>query len=124
MRSGLSLRSTLLPLLLLVSASSFSHAALQDRISSVSSTTQVPLAHTIPRRALAGTDLGPVSSNLKLNSLMLTFNMTDAQQAALTQLLVDLQNPSSPSIISGLRRSSSAQSSASAPRISPKSPRG
>ncbi len=27
---------------------------------------------------------------------MLTFNMTDVQQAALTQLLVDLQNPSSP----------------------------
>ena len=96
MRSSLSLRSTLLPLLLLSIASSFSHAAVQNRISSVSSTAQVPLAHTIPRRALGGTDLGPVSSNLKLNSLMLTFNMTDAQQAALTQLLIDLQNPSSP----------------------------
>ena len=96
MRSSLSLRSTLLPLLLLSIASSFSHAAVQNRISSVSGTAQVPLAHSIPRRALGGTDLGPVSSNLKLDSLMLTFNMTDAQQAALTQLLIDLQNPSSP----------------------------
>src|ERR1700733_3560213 len=96
MRSSSSLRSTLLPLVLLSIASSFSHAALQNRISSVAGTARVPLAHTIPRRVLGGTDLGPVSSNLKLDSLMLTFNMTDAQQAALTQLLIDLQNPSSP----------------------------
>jgi subtilase family serine protease len=96
MRSSSFLRFTLLPLLLLSLASSFSHAAVQNRISSIGSTAQVRLAHTIPRRALGGTDLGPVSANLKLNSLMLTFNMTDAQQAALTQLLIDLQNPSSP----------------------------
>jgi Pro-kumamolisin, activation domain/Bacterial Ig-like domain (group 3) len=96
MRSSLSLRPTLLPLLLLSIASSFGHAAVQNRISSVSSTAQVPLAHSIPRRALGGRDLGPVAAGLKLDSLMLTFNMTDAQQAALTQLLVDLQNPSSP----------------------------
>ena len=95
MHSSSSLRFTLLPLLLLSVASSFSHAAVQNRISSVSSTSQVPLAHSIPRRALAGTDLGPASAGLKLDSLMLTFNMTDAQQAALTQLLIDLQNPNS-----------------------------
>ena len=96
MHRSLSLRPTLLPLLLLSIASSVSHAAVQDRISAVSSTSRVTLAHTIPRRALGGTDLGPVSAGLKLDSLMLSFNMTDAQQAALTQLLVDLQNPSSP----------------------------
>jgi hypothetical protein len=76
-------------------ASSFGHAAVQNRISSVNGTAQVPLAHSIPARALAGTDLGPVAASRKLDSLMLTFNMTDAQQAALTQLLVNQQNPNS-----------------------------
>ena len=96
MRSSLSVRFALLPLLFLSVASAFSQARVPNRISSVGSTAQVTMAHSIPRRALGGTDLGPVSSNLKLGSLMLTFNMTDAQQAALTQLLIDLQNPSSP----------------------------
>ena len=93
MRSGLPLRS--LPLVLLSLVTPFSHAAVQNRISSVGGTAQVALPHSIPRRALGGTDLGPVSTSRKLDSLMLTFNMTDAQQAALTQLLADQQNPSS-----------------------------
>ncbi len=96
MRSSLSVRFALLPLLFLSVASSFSQVSVQSRISSISSTAPVALAHSVPRRALGSADLGPVSNNLKLDSLMLTFNMTDVQQAALTQLLIDLQNPSSP----------------------------
>ena len=96
MRSSLFVRFATLPLLLLSVVSSFGQVAVQSRIFSIASTAPVTLAHSIPRRALGGTDLGPVSNNLKLDSLMLTFNMTDAQQAALTQLLIDLQNPASP----------------------------
>jgi subtilase family serine protease len=56
----------------------------------------VALPHTIPARASAASDLGVMPANSQLTSVTLTFNMTDAQQAALTQLLIDLQNPSSP----------------------------
>jgi subtilase family serine protease len=96
------MRSRLLSLLalpavaVLAASTSPSYAAVQSRIASISSSSSVALPHTIPARALAASDQGPASANRMLDSLTLRFNMTDAQQAALNQLLVDQQNPSSP----------------------------
>jgi subtilase family serine protease len=95
MRKRFALRSAV-PILLFAAASTLSFAAVQSRISAVSESSRVAVPHTIPARALAGSDLGAAASDRELSSLMLTFSYTDAQQAALTQLLTDLQNPSSP----------------------------
>jgi subtilase family serine protease len=95
MRKRFALRSAV-PILLLTAASTLSFAAVQSRISAVSESSRVAVPHTIPARALAGSDLGAAASDRQLSSLMLTFSYTDAQQAALTQLLIDLQDPSSP----------------------------
>lgn len=75
-----------------------SHAATaQNRITSaVSGSSQVPVEHSIPARALRSTDLGAAAASRSLSELSLRFNMTDAQQADLTQLLIDQQDPSSP----------------------------
>jgi subtilase family serine protease len=74
------------------------YAAPQSRIvAAISDSSRVPLQHTIPSRARIANDLGSAPGSTKLNSLSLRFNMTDAQQAALTQLLSAQQNPSSPS---------------------------
>jgi subtilase family serine protease len=72
-------------------------AAVQNRIAStVEDETRTPLQHTIPAKVLASSDLGPAPANRSLSSITLRFNMTAAQQADLSQLLVDQQNPSSP----------------------------
>jgi subtilase family serine protease len=92
-RSSLGL---ILPLIFISALTVSSPAAVQNRIAAVNSAARVALPHTVPARALVGTDLGEAPSNHQFGSLMLTFSMTDAQQAALTQLLIDLQNPSSP----------------------------
>jgi subtilase family serine protease len=94
MRSRFTLRSVL-PIFLLSTAAIFANAAVQSRIASVSNTTRAALPHTIPARALAGTDLGAAAADRQLDSMMLVFNRTDAQEAALNQLLIDLQDPSS-----------------------------
>ncbi len=95
------MRSRLLSLLALsalVFAASISpsYAAVQSRIAAVSSTSRVAVRHTVPAQAMAATDLGAAPANQVLDSVTLHFNMTDAQQAALNQLLIDQQNPSSP----------------------------
>ena len=62
----------------------------------INDSSRVPLQHTIPPRARIANDLGSAPANTKLNTLSLRFNMTPAQQADLTQLMIDQQNPSSP----------------------------
>ena len=53
-------------------------------------------ARCIPA-AMAAVDLGPTAGNTKLAGMSLRFSMTDAQSAALDQLLLtDQQNPASP----------------------------
>jgi subtilase family serine protease len=72
-------------------------AAVQNRIAStVDDESRIPLQHTIPAKVLASSDLGPAPADRSLPSLTLRFNMTAAQQADLSQLLTDQQNPSSP----------------------------
>ncbi len=51
---------------------------------------------TIHPKAKLATDLGVAPGDKALSSLSLRFNLTSAQSAALSQLLADQQNPSSP----------------------------
>ncbi len=73
------------------------YAAPQSRIATINGNSRVPLQHTIPSRARIANDLGSAPADTKLSSMSLRFNMTAAQQADLTQLMIDQQNPSSPS---------------------------
>src|SRR3981081_3556653 len=83
---------------LLATLAPSAYAAGQNRISStINEDSQVPLQHTVAARALAANDLGSAPGDRTLSSLTLRFNMSAAQQADLTQLLLDLQDPSSPS---------------------------
>ena len=90
------LHSLLVLAALAISAATSSYAAVQSRIANVSSTSRVAIQHTIPVRARNATDLGAAPANRVLDSLSIYFNMTDAQQASLNQLLIDQQNPNSP----------------------------
>lgn len=53
------------------------------------------LLHHRPAWASADNDQGPVAAGLKLDSMTLVLQRSPQQQAALTQLLADLQNPAS-----------------------------
>ncbi|WP_035348482.1 protease pro-enzyme activation domain-containing protein [Edaphobacter aggregans] len=78
-------------------SSSFARAAVQNRIdAAVTDTERASVQHTIPLRARRATDLGEAPADRVLSSVSVHFNMTAAQQADLTQLLIDQQNPSSP----------------------------
>ncbi len=91
------MRSRLLSLFaFLVLAAIPSHAVVQSRIAAINTSSRVALPHSVPALAKASADLGAASANLKLDTLTMFFNITAAQQAALTQLLIDQQNPSSP----------------------------
>jgi subtilase family serine protease len=57
---------------------------------------RVAISGTLSKRVFASTDLGAAASDRPLQSLSLRFSMTPAQSAALTQLLANQQNPSSP----------------------------
>ena len=94
MRPPLLLRFTS-ALALLLSVTSIGQASVQDRISSTTGG-RVPLPHMVPAKARVSADLGPVSPDLKLSSVTVRFNMTEAQQSALTRLLSDQQNSNSP----------------------------
>ena len=73
-------------------------AVVQDRVAgSVSGSSRMALPGTISGHAKHSVDLGLVPSDRKLDSLSLRFNMTQAQQADLTQLLAAQLDPSSPS---------------------------
>jgi subtilase family serine protease len=72
-------------------------AQARNRISGqVAASSSVAIAHSIHPNAKLGSDLGPTAGDRLLRGMTIRFNMTDAQQAALDQLLGDLQNPSSP----------------------------
>jgi subtilase family serine protease len=92
-----SLFSNILPVAGLVFAlSPLGHAVSPNRIAAVAAESRAALPHTVSPRVKNAADLGSAPSDRVLDSLTLRFNMTAAQQAALTQLLSDQQNPSSP----------------------------
>jgi len=70
------------------------HAAAPNRIPAMGNGS-VSIPHNVSGRTRAAADLGQAPLDRKLSSVTLHFNRTDAQQAALTQLLADLQNPAS-----------------------------
>lgn len=72
-------------------------AAPQARIrTAVTDADRASIRETIPSRVKQAADLGEASSGRTLSAVTLHFSLTDAQQADLTQLLADLQNPASP----------------------------
>jgi subtilase family serine protease len=72
------------------------HAAVQNRIVGGAGSKAVELPQSVVPRVSKSTDLGEANGTTPLNSISLYFNMTGQQKAALTQLLIDQQNPSSP----------------------------
>ncbi|NYF79949.1 protease pro-enzyme activation domain-containing protein [Granulicella arctica] len=73
-----------------------SQAAVQNRIAGeVTEGSRVALTHTVSPKASHAMDLGAAPSSLPLQGMTLRFSMTTAQHAALSQLLIDQQNPSS-----------------------------
>ncbi len=80
----------------ILSSATALRAAVPNRLGPLSSSSRSTLAHTIPRRAMRSADLGQAPLTRVLPSVTLHFNMTSAQQSALTQLIIDQQNPSSP----------------------------
>ncbi|WP_348269072.1 protease pro-enzyme activation domain-containing protein [Edaphobacter paludis] len=92
-----SLFRNILPVLGLVFAlSPLGQAASPNRIAAVAAESRAAVPHTVSPRVKNAADLGSAPSDRVLDSLTLRFNMTAAQQATLTQLLNDQQNPSSP----------------------------
>jgi len=71
-------------------------AASQRIDGAIDSSHTVTLANAISPRTLRASDLGELSGDKRLDGMTLRFNMTAQQQAALTQLLADQQNPASP----------------------------
>src|ERR1700722_11881520 len=71
-------------------------AAVQNRISGGGGVdgSDVAVPHSVHPRVTASVDQGEAAANLPLQTLSLRFNMTPAQQAALTQLLADQQDSS------------------------------
>jgi subtilase family serine protease len=88
----------LVPALVFLGASALSaHAAPQNRIrTAVADSDRASVRETVPGRAKLAADLGEAGSDRMLSSVTLHFSLTDPQQADLTQLLQDQQNPSSP----------------------------
>ena len=82
--------------LALLGSASILQAAVPNRVGAIADADRSPLAHTIPARARRASDLGQAPLGRMLSAVTLHFNMSSAQQAALSQLIIDQQNPSSP----------------------------
>lgn len=89
-------RLLVLVLAVLGSLASSADAAPQNRISmQITDADRTSVRETVPTRARLSSDLGEAADQ-ELPAVSLYFNMTAAQQADLTRLLQDQQNPTSP----------------------------
>lgn len=96
-RSSLVSRLLVLVLAVLGSSALPAHGAPQSRIrTAISDADRATVRQTVPGRVKLAADLGEASDQT-LSSIHLYFGLTDAQQADLTELLQNQQNPSSPS---------------------------
>lgn len=87
--------SVLCGVLLCLSASSVYGA--QARIAGpVSSGARITLPNSVHGKVRLAADLGPAPGTTKLEGMTLRFNLSDQQQVALSQLLEEQQDPSSP----------------------------
>jgi hypothetical protein len=73
----------------------FTQAPKQDRIASIAESSPVRLEGNRRPMFRPENDLGPVEGSLQLENLSLTFKLTASQQADLTTLLAEQQDPSS-----------------------------
>jgi len=81
----------------LPAASAAAQGRIPDRITAVvSDSNPVAIADSMHPSALHATDLGPLPGDTPLVGMSVRFLPSAAQQAALDQLLADLQDPSSP----------------------------
>ncbi len=73
-------------------------ASAQNRIAQTIAPTgpRIALGSNVHPRARRATDLGALPGSTQVSSVVLRFSLTDAQNAALTQLLNDQQSPASP----------------------------
>ncbi len=69
--------------------------AVHDRVVGEAQGKPVALPQTVSPRLKQAADLGEAKGEVALSSMSFRFNMTSAQKAALTQLLIDQQNPAS-----------------------------
>lgn len=89
-------RRTVLPALALLASTSVLRAAVPNRVGAITQGERSPLAHMVPGQARRSADLGAAPLDRVLASVTLNFNVSSAQQAALNQLIIDQQDPSSP----------------------------
>jgi len=90
------MRLKLVAALILLTAFAFAQEAQPRRIvRPIDNASVVRLQGTMHPRVRAAADRGPVSPTMSLERMMLVFQPTPAQQAALDQLLADQQDPSS-----------------------------
>ncbi len=81
---------------LVLFASVLAHAATANRIASAISTpARTAIPRSVPARARLAADLGSVDPSFALTSMTLRFSLSDAGQAALTELLLEQQQPGS-----------------------------
>ena len=69
--------------------------AVQNRIVNGAGAAKIAMPLSVSPKIAKATDLGAADGAAALSSMTLRFSMTDAQKAALTQLLIDQQNPAS-----------------------------
>jgi Pro-kumamolisin, activation domain/Bacterial Ig-like domain (group 3) len=70
-------------------------SAPQRLVRAIDSSQLSEVQSNVPMAARRATDLGPAAASVALPGMMLRFNLTGEQQAALTQLLRDQQDPKS-----------------------------
>ncbi len=96
MRNSARLGLALSALVVLATLTPSARAAVPTRVRSISPTADTTVPHMVSPRLRRATDLGSAPADRTLSAVTLYLNRTPAQEAALTQLLLDQQNPNSP----------------------------
>ncbi len=96
MRHSARLGLALAALLVISTLTPSATAAVPIRVRAISATADTPLPHMVSPRLRRATDRGSAPADRTLSAVTLYLNRTPAQEAALTQLLLDQQNPGSP----------------------------
>ena len=96
MRNSARLGLAISALFVIAAMTPFAGAAVPSRVRSISAQADTPVPNMVSPRVRRATDLGSAPSDKTLDAVTLYLNRTPAQEAALTQLLLDQQNPSSP----------------------------
>src|SRR5689334_2196201 len=82
-------------MLVVLQASTLFAAQPSRRINAIDDAQRAPMSGNVSPRIRGASDLGELPGSQQLEQLTLRFSMSAAQEAALTQLLQDQQNPNS-----------------------------